>query len=231
MRVRLPKGLDRREAIASKCHPAIFEVAALLKEHMNTEKNSPVDPQKTTTARFHEELERVRQAYPDFDGERFIACAIWGTGHMGDMSGWPWEADLIHFVRYGTPLRADLAKRKQGDWEATRRALQTEWEYEELRCRRKSSLGKFKRDFDHWLMFVILWSLGIEELTPEELADFFDWFCHCGNEHSAEGLKKQRRRLQKLLKSAHEWGWSQFKTPEDFLAAASPAPSKPPTWW
>jgi hypothetical protein len=137
----------------------------------------------------------------------------------------------MHFVRYGIPLRADLKKREHGDWKATKRVLRTEWKYEELRCHQKTFSGKFKCDFDHWQMFVVLWSLGIEELTPEELADFFDWFCYCGEEHSAEGLKKQRGRLQKLLKKAHEWGWSRFKTPEDFLAAASSSPSKPPTWW
>ena len=103
----------------------------------------------------------------------------------------------VHFIRYRVALRADLTRREQGDWKATGRALRTEREYEELRCGKKASLGNFKCDANHWLVFATLWNLGITELSSEELADLFDWFCPCRKDHLLDALKNQRARFSK----------------------------------
>jgi hypothetical protein len=40
--------------------------------------------------------------------------------------------------------------------------------------------------------------LGLEKLSPEELADFADWYCPCGKKnHNADNLKQLRLRFKK----------------------------------
>jgi hypothetical protein len=55
---------------------------------------------------------------------------------------------------------------------------------------------------DHWDFLVMGWGLGLEKLTPEELADFANEHCLCGsNNHSPDNLKQQRIRVSKAIKA------------------------------
>jgi hypothetical protein len=48
-----------------------------------------------------------------------------------------------------------------------------------------------------------MWGLGVEELTQEELADFFDKYCPCGAKgHDPDALKKHRGRFKKALQKS-----------------------------
>ncbi len=63
----------------------------------------------------------------------------------------------------------------------------------------------FKHDLDHGALIEIGLPLGLDKLTAEELADCFDKVCFCGQEHSADALKKQRKRLIKAIDVASSW--------------------------
>jgi hypothetical protein len=54
---------------------------------------------------------------------------------------------------------------------------------------------KFKTDRDHFMLMVAGLDLGLEALTPYELANCFDALCPCGMEHDPENLAKLRRRI------------------------------------
>lgn len=56
---------------------------------------------------------------------------------------------------------------------------------------------RFKTDMDHFTLITGGLDLGLEKLTGEELADFFDEFCPCGKEHTVESLTKLRARIIK----------------------------------
>ena len=68
----------------------------------------------------------------------------------------------------------------------------------------------FKGDADHWDFLAIGWGLGLEKLSPEELADFADWYCLCGEgSHSPDNLKQQRLRFKRAREEALELEESQ----------------------
>lgn len=55
----------------------------------------------------------------------------------------------------------------------------------------------FKIDADHWDLIALGWGLGLEKLSPEELADFADWYCPWGKKnHNADNLKQLRFTFQ-----------------------------------
>jgi hypothetical protein len=56
---------------------------------------------------------------------------------------------------------------------------------------------KFKTDMDHFTLITGGLDLGLENLTGDELADFFDEVCPCGKEHFPENLTKLRARIIK----------------------------------
>jgi YD repeat-containing protein len=54
----------------------------------------------------------------------------------------------------------------------------------------------------HSCMFQALRGFGVESLSPEELADVFDWFCPCGREpYDPDALRKQRERFENSIRS------------------------------
>jgi len=76
--------------------------------------------------------------------------------------------------------------------------LRTITDVEQLRC--SKPIQAFKGNLEHSNMFENFLGFGLERLSPDELADFFDWFCPCGCEvHDADALKKQRVRCKRSL--------------------------------
>lgn len=62
---------------------------------------------------------------------------------------------------------------------------------------------QFKRDFDHFTLMACGIGLGVENLSGDELADFFDECCPCGEkEHSVENLNKLRLRIREQFSSS-----------------------------
>jgi hypothetical protein len=60
---------------------------------------------------------------------------------------------------------------------------------------------QLKRDFDHFTLIACGIGLGVENLSGDELADFFDKCCPCDEtEHSVENLNKLRLRITKQVR-------------------------------
>jgi len=73
-----------------------------------------------------------------------------------------------------------------------------EWRYGELDPQKMN----FKIDREHQMLVQCGLDLGIESLSPEELADCFDELCSCGRPHIPENLRKFRTRVIQFLKAA-----------------------------
>src|SRR5207248_7339950 len=100
-----------------------------------------------------------------------------------------------HFERHKMPMNTDLEKREAKDWPASHRVLRTADDVERLRCGKH--IRPFKGNQEHWNMFGCFWGFGLENLSPDELADVFDRWCPCGSEgHDPDALKKHRERFK-----------------------------------
>jgi hypothetical protein len=110
-------------------------------------------------------------------------------------------ADTLHFYRHLTPLGTDIEKANNEDQEARNRVYRTAQDLLALQFG-QGPLAKTKANLDHVNIFEFGLGLGLEKLTAEELAEFFDAVCWCGQEHDADTLKKQRQRMIKIQTSA-----------------------------
>ncbi|HUZ46415.1 MAG TPA: hypothetical protein VMW54_07235 [Terriglobia bacterium] len=100
----------------------------------------------------------------------------------------------LHWKRHSKPLQDDLSAGNGKNWEARQRVLRTVSDVEQLRCG-QGPIKPFKTGIDHSDVFDFVLGFGLEKLTSEELADFFNEYCPCGrNDHDPERLKKQRAR-------------------------------------
>jgi len=198
----------RRESILEKCHPAIFELAGLLKETIEAQNslrsNSPRELEDEIEAKAHKRLEEIRRKYSgpvQPAPNTFAAQMIHSDAALKSESDALGVAEWIHWERHKIPAKIDLKKRQAGDWDASRRILRTARDLEQLRCGR-GPLQRPKGNLEHSNVFEVLWGLGIEKLTPLELTDFFEAHCPCeSEEHDPDALKKQRNRFQNALQS------------------------------
>ncbi|HVB55208.1 MAG TPA: hypothetical protein VNE63_02090 [Candidatus Acidoferrales bacterium] len=196
----------RHDSTVAKCHPAIFELAQLLKDSIEARKTLGPNPSRELVAKIEGRLDRrLAKIHEKYSGSvqpapnTFAAQIMFSDDALKSDSDEPGIAEWIHFERHKKTAKVDAKKRAQRDWDAGRRVLRTASDLEQLRCGR-GPLLPFKGDSDHSSMFGALWGLGIEKLAPEELADFFDLYCPCGREgHDPDALKKQRTRFQNVL--------------------------------
>ena len=149
--------------------------------------------------KFEKRLDEIQAKYsgPNLPAPKtFAAQTIFrNEENMSDADG---IADWIHFDRHKIPLKHDLEGRQNRDWESTSRVLRTATDMEPLRCGKP--IRPFKGNLEHQNMFENFWGFGVEKLSPEELADFFDQFCPCGNRgHDPEALKKHRARFKRSI--------------------------------
>jgi hypothetical protein len=181
---------DRQwESIASKCHPAIFELAQLWKDHPRN------DQMEKRLAEIHRKYSgNVQPA-----ANTFAAQIIFREETLKSKDDGLGIFEALHFERHRIPAKIDLKQSEDGNFEASQRILRTLRDLEQLRCS-KGPIQPFKVNFEHSGMFEALWGFGIEKLTPEELATFFDQFCQCNSEaHDPDGLKHQQKRFKKSL--------------------------------
>lgn len=193
----------RKESIRRRCNPAFFEIAPVWKESVEALRRLGPNPPAGLTAKIEAKLaSRLKGIQRKYSGpvppppNTFAAQAIFSdAAKESDAVG---VAEWAHFQRHRTAMKVDLEKRQQKDWPAGRRILRTLSDLERLRCGQR--IQPFKGDLEHSSMFQTMWGLGLEKLSPEELADVFDWYCPCGSkEHDPEALKKQRNRFKRLL--------------------------------
>jgi len=197
----------RQESIIEKCHPATFELAQLFKECIEARKalGANLSPELIAKidARMEERLEAIKRKYsgPVPPGPNtFAAQIIFSDEALTSESDTQGIVETLHWERWKIPLKQDLEKVRARDWDASRRVQRTISDLEQLRCG-EGPIQRFRGNLEHSNMFQVLWGFGIENLTPLELADFFDSFCPCGSAepHDPDALKKQRARFQIVL--------------------------------
>jgi hypothetical protein len=199
---------QRQEAIVAKCHPAIFEIAQLWKESIAACNSLGADPPPEILAELEASFEkRSEEIHRKYSGavppepNTFATQIMFSSAALESKSDQLGVSEWIHFERHRTPLKVDVEKRSAKDYEASRRILRTGGDLEALRCNRK--IQAFKGgEIEHRSMFETLWGFGLENLTPEELALFFDEYCPCDKVHDPDALKKSRNRFRLVLQKA-----------------------------
>jgi hypothetical protein len=198
----------RRESIQTKCHPVIFELAQLWKTSAEARNALGQQPAPEDLAKLEARVEtQLQDIYRKYSGSnppqpnRFAAQVIFSEPTLASEVAATGIAEFLHWERHKIPLKKDLLEMERARGDASRRVLLTGLEYEALRCDNQRP-KPFKGDVEHSDIFKVLWGLGVEVLTPEELAVFFDEYCPCGRVHSADALKRQRARFVKALSQA-----------------------------
>lgn len=149
--------------------------------------------------KFEKRLQEIQQKYsgPQPPASNTFAAQVIFRNE-GNMSNGDGIADWIHFERHKISLKDDLERRQNKDWNSTSRVLRTINDIEQLRCGKP--IRPFKGNLEHQSMFDSFWGFGVEQLSSEELADFFDWFCPCACEgHDPDALKKHRARFKRSI--------------------------------
>jgi hypothetical protein len=199
----------RWTSIQKKCHPASFPLAQLWKDAIEALKRAGPSSGKEVLAEIEATVEkRSLEIHAQFSGpvppppNTFAAQIIFSEQALKSESSSQGIVESIYFERHKIPMKQDSVQMEAGDWGASRRVQRTFGDVEQLRCR-KGPIRPFKGNLEHSNMFETLWGFGIELLTEEELADFFDKYCPCGIEaHDPDALKKQRTRFKRILQKA-----------------------------
>lgn len=147
----------------------------------------------------------INNRYPELaniETRKYKAESIFSEAAFVSPSTLQGLMEWLHFERHRIPFKQDAERTQAGNWEASRRIQRTIADAEQIRCGGGPILP-FQGNLEHSNIFENLWGLGIENLTQEELADFFDKYCPCGIEnHDPGALKKHRDRFQKAIGSA-----------------------------
>lgn len=109
----------------------------------------------------------------------------------------------LHWERHHESAdKADEADRR-GDLRAYDRLARTGRDWRTI-YHKKGAIKPFQGGLYHQDIFQFGFSFasGMENLTGEELAEFFDLFCPCEKTHDARALQKQLARLLKDLEAA-----------------------------
>jgi hypothetical protein len=197
----------RWKSIEEKCNPAMFEMAQLWKESIEALRNAGPNPSKEAVeaidARVSERSVELHHRYPDLallNSRAFIDQSIFSESAFTADSDSRGVLEWLHFERHGIPFKHDEEDAMKGDWGASRRVQKTIADAEQLRCG-KGPIKRFQGNLEHSNMFETMWGLGIERLTEEELAAFFDKYCPCGIEsHNPDALGNHRERFQGMLR-------------------------------
>lgn len=119
-----------------------------------------------------------------------------------------WLLSMMEFFseqRFGRPLYQLIAEDSKGIKESSDQLQRIIQDGHKLRY--GESVEPTKGKIDHRIMFSFGLGLGLEELTGEELATFFDTFCPtCSKEHDPESLSRQRESLKLRQRAAIDWG-------------------------
>lgn len=195
-------------SIQQKCHPVVFDMSQLWKESIEDLKKASDNPSKEAVealeARFLERAREINNRYPDLKelkADEFCAQNIFSEPMLTSKSTSQGITEWLHFERHRIPMKRDMELMKAGDWDASQRVQRTIRDIEQIRCG-KGPIRPFQGNLEHSNIFETMWGLGVEKLTQEELADFFDRYCPCGEAHDPGALKKHRERFRKALEGA-----------------------------
>ena len=110
---------------------------------------------------------------------------------------------MFHWLcwfRYGKTAEHLVREYDSGSFKAAKQVHKLSLEYDNWRFGKLDpNKLKFKTDVDHFDLMTAGLDLGIERLTPLELASCFDELCPCGGPHFPEHLAKLRARIAKMF--------------------------------
>jgi len=204
------QSMERRwDSWRKKLHPQFIELASLYREGVKRflawEAEPPPDKVRELRQWFEQELSELGRRV---GGGSYMPS---GPDPRGIIFVNPDSASLdqrfiehLHFQRFREPLWIATQKQQAGDLEAHRRIFRTGEDY--IRAQfGKGGIKPTKGDYDHSGLFLIGFSMGLNDLTAEELADCFEELCPCGKLHDADALKKQRSRFVNECQEAADW--------------------------
>jgi hypothetical protein len=210
-KARTPVYKEEKSSWRDKLHPFfirmaemnknIFELSASSSQQDRDEaerlKRNPPQELFDEAERLHDEFER--------DGKfKYNAVGrMLGLGEVAPGSTISLDQFMLArfaFFKYGKTIPELLAERNAGSWKASQQLLGVQHDYEAWAFGKLNvDEQQFKLDVDHFLIVVGGLNLGIEALTPGELADCLDELCPCGKPHYPENVRKLRIRILKWL--------------------------------
>jgi uncharacterized protein YdcH (DUF465 family) len=200
----------RRAAVKEKIHPALPEIFSEFRaaeRAWKILKQSDRTPERLgeIQRQLDEKLGSIEHRYSgpvQAPPGTFGVEAVFTKQTMTSQSESAAVAEYLHWNRHKTPLEQDVHEMQSKDYAASTRVQRTLQDYEVLRCD-QGPVKPFKGGqdgTDHWDFLVMGWGLGLQNLSPEELADFADNYCLCGRkDHNPDNLKQQRLRVKKAL--------------------------------
>jgi len=121
-----------------------------------------------------------------------------------------WLLMMMEFVseqRFGRPLYQLVAEDRKGVKDSSEQVQRIMQDGHKLRYGENIEATKGK--IDHRIIFSFGLALGLDNLSCEELASFFDAFCpSCVKEHDPDSLCRQRNNLKQQQRTAIDWGRS-----------------------
>lgn len=195
-----------------KVNSGFLESALIYKESVEAWKalgpNPPAELVAPIHTRVQEKLEGIRKSYPDLG----LHSSMFDMIYVEGPPGWPpSQRDLdqgflenLYWKHYREPLWIALQKVKSGDLQAYRRVMRVGEDYQRHQFN-KGPIKPAKGDPDHSALLEMGLDMGLNELTPEDLADCFDVICPCGKSHDADALKKQRLRIRTAFEEMKTW--------------------------
>jgi len=196
------------KAIERKVHPALLEMAQLFKECGQAREslgpNAPPELAASIEARFEKGCDEIFRRFsgPVQPPKGYFPCETIFAGGLASHSEEIALAEFLHWERHKVAHSQDMERYNKQDGNAARRILRTMADYEGIRCDRKKP-KPFKGKVDHSIIFGFGLGLGLENLSGEELAVFFDRFCPgCREAHNANALRRQRTEFLRALEGA-----------------------------
>jgi hypothetical protein len=113
--------------------------------------------------------------------------------------------NAISLLKYHSTLPELEWREMRGDKNAGRKVVETadlynRWMHEQL----PRGGVRFKTNVRHNMLMFFGLAGGLDRLTSQELADFFDQFCPCGETHTVEVLRRLRHKLLKVVERGRE---------------------------
>ena len=192
----------RMAAIAKKVHPALAPILRAYGEGLKAVealgKNRPNELVVEIGIRMFAKLRKVAQEYPEIPGSAMTLVYSDLSCPEKEVDAEKAMLEFFHFQRHRRPLSADL-KASTMDGEALKRLGRTFGDYG-MALSGDGPIKPGKGNQDHADIFIFGLEMGLEKLTADELAEFFNENCWCGNpDHDAAALKKHRKRIQESL--------------------------------
>lgn len=217
------------EAISSfrpRLEPWFIDLAQLLKEQAAARVDEPEPKSKAGHISGENQSQLIKSppavlpAFPRTVGEMFGLLTNWGDPRLREavkatQQKAPNEAltidsnqvlpNMISLLKYHATVPELQRGEMKGDKKAGRRMVETldvynRWMHDQL----PRGGVRFKTNPHHNLLMLYGLGGGLDRLTSQELADFFDEFCPCGQTHTLEVLRRLRRKLIKVLERGHE---------------------------